>query len=102
MEIKSDFFLTEAEVNELTGIGAGRTQVIKGTSVKRSKYERQVEQLRTMGIPFHVSARGRPIIVRAFFTGQKTENPARPKYVPQALRLAKDEAHSPGLVIARH
>jgi hypothetical protein len=85
METKSDLFLTEEEVNELTGIGSGRTEYIGGQHVKRTKLQRQVDQLRQMGIPFHVNARGRPIVARAYFTGQKTEAPPRPKWHPRAL-----------------
>jgi hypothetical protein len=85
MEPKSDLFLTEAEVYELTGIGSGRTEYVNGQRVKLSKLELQVRQLRTMGVPFHVNARGRPIIARAFFTGQKTEAPERKRWQPRVL-----------------
>ncbi|WP_186104530.1 DUF4224 domain-containing protein [Burkholderia gladioli] len=77
MEIKSDLFLTAEEVAELTGIGIGR----KG----QTREELQVAWLRTSGIPFWTNARGRPIIARAFFTGQKTEVPPRPKWQPKVL-----------------
>lgn len=85
MEPGTSLFLEEKEVDELTGIGAGRTEQLGAERVKRTKLERQVEQLRKMGIPFHVNARGRPIIARAYFTGQRYEPPPRPKWQPQAL-----------------
>ncbi|WP_104565925.1 DUF4224 domain-containing protein [Ralstonia mannitolilytica] len=86
METKSDFFLTEQEVDELTGIGRGRTERVGTQFVKMRKFELQARQLRTMGIPFFVNARGRPIIARAFFTGAKVETPLRPKWQPSVFR----------------
>ncbi|WP_322008272.1 DUF4224 domain-containing protein [Paraburkholderia tropica] len=83
MENADPLFLTDEEVRELTGIGVGRTENVGGQLVKRTKLERQVAQLRTMGIPFHVNARGRPIIARAFFTGQRSEAPRREKWHPK-------------------
>lgn len=82
MEPISDIFLTEAEVGELTGIKIGRT--VHG--VKKTKLELQVDCLRTMGVPFFVNARGRPIIARAFFTGTKGEPLTRPKWQPRVLK----------------
>jgi hypothetical protein len=82
MEQKDEpLFLTPAEVGELTGIRAGRHG--------KTREQMQVECLRTMGIPFHVNARGRPIIARAFFTGAKTEPPPRPKWQPKAMMNIK-------------
>lgn len=85
MESKSDFFLAEQEVDELTGIGRGRTERAGAQFVKMRKFDLQARQLRTMGIPFFVNARGRPIIARAFFTGAKVEAPSRPKWQPSVL-----------------
>ena len=85
MESKSDFFLAEQEVDELTGIGRGRTERAGAQFVKMRKFDLQARQLRTMGVPFFVNARGRPIIARAFFTGAKVEAPSRPKWQPSVL-----------------
>ncbi|WP_407669462.1 DUF4224 domain-containing protein [Paraburkholderia heleia] len=38
--------------------------------------------MRKMGIPFHVNVRGRPIVARAFFTGQPVQSASRPKWSP--------------------
>ncbi|WP_400158306.1 DUF4224 domain-containing protein [Burkholderia pyrrocinia] len=91
MENMSDLFLTEVEVNELTGIASGRTEQVGSARVKLTKFELQVRQLRGMGIPFHVNARGRPIIARAFFNGQRSEPPTRPRWQPRAL-MDQDKA----------
>ena len=69
-EIKAKMFLTPEEIAELTG-----------RKVKRL----QVEQLRTMGIPFFVNAVGRPIVVRSVLEGKK-EAPQRPKWQSNLLR----------------
>ncbi|MCK4121078.1 DUF4224 domain-containing protein [Ralstonia pseudosolanacearum] len=90
IESKSDFFLAEQEVDELTGIGRGRTERVGPQFVKMRKFELQARQLRTMGVPFFVNARGRPIIARAFFMGVKVETPLRPKWQPSVL--TKDDA----------
>ncbi|SCY33526.1 DUF4224 domain-containing protein [Nitrosospira sp. Nsp13] len=66
-------FLTPEEIAELTG---------------RKVRRLQVEQLRTMGIPFFVNAIGRLIVVRSILEGKK-EAPQRPKWQPNLLRSDK-------------
>ncbi|WP_414674971.1 DUF4224 domain-containing protein [Limnobacter sp.] len=52
-------FLSEDEMVDLTGIGAGRSG--------RTKHELQVSFLKSCGIPFILNTRGRPIVSRAYF-----------------------------------
>jgi len=54
MTEKSDLFLTDAELHELTG---------------RKVLRLQIEQLRKMLIPFHGNALGRPVVTRATLIG---------------------------------
>lgn len=54
-------FLTEKEVAELTGIYRG--------SGGLTNHQLQAAQLRKMGIPFWVNARGLPKVVRETLTG---------------------------------
>jgi len=61
----SGLFLEEAEVAILMGIKIGRGGL--------SRSQRQIAALRTMGIPFHVNAVGRPIVARSLF---ETPSPA--------------------------
>ncbi|WP_186209934.1 DUF4224 domain-containing protein [Burkholderia gladioli] len=70
-----------------TSIKTGNPTSWQGLVVRSSLnfYKLQVAWLRTSGIPFWTNARGRPIIARAFFTGQKTEVPPRPKWQPKVL-----------------
>ncbi|OBR54133.1 DUF4224 domain-containing protein [Paraburkholderia tropica] len=76
----SDTFLTAEEVGELTGIRMGRGG--------KTREQRQVEWLRTSGIPFWTNARGRPIIARVAIEGrQKNEGTPRKKYQPRALAM---------------
>jgi hypothetical protein len=80
-------FLTEEEVNELTGIGTGKTDFVDGQSMKRTKLELQVVQLQEMRIPFRVNARGRPLVARAFFDGPRSSRqPLEKKSQPKALQ----------------
>jgi Domain of unknown function (DUF4224) len=74
-------FLTPEEVAELTDIRVGR----RG----RSREELQIEWLRTSGIPFWTSARGRPVIARAAIEGRKADvELPRKKWQPKVLSLA--------------
>lgn len=56
-------FLTDAELAELTG---------------RKRRYLQIDALRRMLIPFHVNARGRPIVTRAAVQGQQAAAAAAP------------------------
>ncbi|WP_133665229.1 DUF4224 domain-containing protein [Paraburkholderia sp. BL10I2N1] len=74
----SDTFLTEEEVAELTGVRTGR----RG----KTREERQIDWLRTSGIPFWTNARRRPIIPRAAIEGRRqTDEPVRKKWRPKVL-----------------
>lgn len=65
MTEKSDLFLTDQELQELTG---------------RKVRRLQIEQLRRMLIPFHVNALGRPVVTRAAVIGmQQAKQDAAPK-----------------------
>lgn len=66
-------FLTPEEIAELTG-----------RKVKRL----QIEQLRTMGIPFYINAVGRPVVVCSVLEGKK-EPPQRPKWESPVLKQMK-------------
>lgn len=65
-------FLDDAEVIALTG---------------RAQKKKQIEQLRTMGLPFFINAVGRALVARAAVEG-KTAPAALPKpaWVPPGLR----------------
>jgi len=41
----------------------------------KKKKSCQVDQLRTMGIPFHINAAGRPIVTVSTLEGKKVERP---------------------------
>jgi hypothetical protein len=96
MEAKSDFFLTEAEVNELTGIGCGRTEH-RGTPLecKVSKFELQVQQLRTMGIAFFVNARGRPLSRARSSRAQSMRHPQSRSGSLALRKIFTNEGHLP-------
>lgn len=66
-----DLFLSEAEVQYLTGIGRGRNG--------QSKEQIQYAQLLKMRVPFRVNARGLPIVTHAAVNGFKEENEADTK-----------------------
>lgn len=63
-------FLTADELVALTG---------------RKRKAHQIEALRQQGIPFYVSAVGRPVVVRAALTGAATAAQARPTWSPRVL-----------------
>lgn len=68
----SDMFLTKDEVAELTG---------------RKTKSKQIEQLRTMRIPFWVNALDAPVVPRSAIEGRKTLEPTlREKVIPFAFR----------------
>jgi hypothetical protein len=65
-------FLTPEEIAELTG---------------RKVRKLQIEQLRTMGIPFYVNAVGRPVVVRSILENNKAAAPKQ-KWQSPMLRSA--------------
>lgn len=58
---RTTMFLTPIEIVQLTGIRGGR----KGLT----RAQRQVEALKSMSIPCHVNAAGRPVVARAVIEG---------------------------------
>jgi len=74
----SEIFMSEKQVDFLTGISRGTT--IGG--VKRSKFQMQTEFLRMKGIPFTENARGKPIVAKTAVEGRRREDPARKKWQP--------------------
>lgn len=68
-------FLTPEDVAILTG---------------RKTKTKQIEALRSMGIPFFVNAIGHPIVARAVVEGGKQPEPARPKWESRILREQRD------------
>lgn len=74
-------FLTEEQVDELTGIRRGET--INGK--KHTKFQRQVEFLRQRGIAFIENARGKPIITRSAVEGRGEKEPARKGWQPRVV-----------------
>ena len=62
-------FLTEPQVDDLTGIKRGDTL----NGVKRTKFQLQVAFLRSRGIAFIENARGKPMITLATIEGRKQE-----------------------------
>lgn len=87
----SEVFLTEAQVDELTGIRRGKT-LEAGTAYARkaSKYERQEAYLKEQGIVFFMNARGRPIVARAAVEGRSEEVKAR-SWQPKLATQVKNE-----------
>lgn len=79
-------FLTEEEIAILTGIKIGRHG--------KRKVERQVEELRKMGVPHYVNAAGRPIVVRAVLEGQSLPEakPPTPRWEPGVMSKVKNSA----------
>lgn len=64
-------FLTESEVDWLTGILRGATVYGK----KHTKYELQVNFLRGMGICFFQNARGKPVVLLSSLEARPTAMP---------------------------
>lgn len=78
-------FLSPDEVAEMSDIKTGRT--VKGRKLTREQL--QIEWLRTAGIPFVVSARGRPVIMRANVIGARqgaAGQQAAPAWNPRVIR----------------
>lgn len=63
-------FLTADELVALTG---------------RKRKGHQIEALRQQGIPFYVSAIGRPVVVRSVLTGGTTAQAERAEWRPRVL-----------------
>ncbi|CCD30101.1 conserved hypothetical protein [Candidatus Glomeribacter gigasporarum BEG34] len=82
-------FLTEKQVDELTGISRGCT-LHRGTKMERKvmKYDLQVSHLRTTGLAFFINARGRPIVTRAAVEGRKEEAQIEAGWNPRLAYLA--------------
>lgn len=78
-------FLSPDEVAAMSDIRTGCT--IKGRKFTREQL--QIEWLRTTGIPFLVSARGRPVILRANVIGSRQAVAAQqtaPAWQPRVIR----------------
>jgi len=78
-------FLSPDEVAAMSDIRTGCT--IKGRKFTREQL--QIEWLRTTGIPFVVSARGRPVILRANIIGSRQAIAAQqtaPAWQPRVIR----------------
>ena len=78
-------FLSPDEVAAMSDIRTGCT--INGRKFTREQL--QIEWLRTTGIPFLVSARGRPVILRANVIGSRqaiAAQQAAPAWQPRAIR----------------
>ncbi|MFJ3047032.1 DUF4224 domain-containing protein [Herbaspirillum chlorophenolicum] len=78
-----DVFLTEDQVDYLTGISRGCTE----SGQPRTKYSLQVDFLRAAGIPFIANARGKPIIARAAVEGSpaKAVEAPRKRWQPKVV-----------------
>ena len=82
-EIDGDrqLFLTESQVDCLTGILRGATVCGK----KHTKYELQVNFLRGMGICFFQNARGKPVVLLSALEVKPTAIP-QPGWQPSVLQ----------------
>ncbi|MGQ5525410.1 DUF4224 domain-containing protein [Chitinimonas sp. PSY-7] len=78
--INNRLFLTQGEMAELCGIKGGRSGL--------SRNQRQINWLRTSGIPFVVNAAGRPIVAVAAVTGTGKVEQSKPAWSPRALQKA--------------
>lgn len=67
---QNNIFLTEEQVDELTGIKRGHTSRLCTKPRKLTKYQRQAEFLRGKGFAFFLNARDRPIVARASIEGR--------------------------------
>lgn len=78
---EDDLFLTEEQVNKLTGIRRGDT--ING--VKYTKFQLQASFLRESAVPFIANARGKPVVTRAAVEGRREKEPARKGWQPKVV-----------------
>lgn len=72
-----DLFLTDDQLNQLTGIYRGRNN--------KRREELQAEHLRKIGVPFYPNARGKPIVAREALLGNK-KTKSKPAWEPKPLR----------------
>ncbi|MGQ5524964.1 DUF4224 domain-containing protein [Chitinimonas sp. PSY-7] len=73
-------FLTQDEMAELSGIKVGRLGL--------SRDQRQINWLRTSGIPFVINAAGRPIVTVAALVGTEKREQPKSAWSPRALQKA--------------
>lgn len=72
MGVAPSMFLTPSEVSELTG---------------RKRKSRQIEALRSMGVPFFVNGIGHAVVARSAVEGGKAvAEPPKKDWVPPGLR----------------
>lgn len=76
-----DLFLSEEQVDRLTGIRRGDT--IAGQ--KRTKHQLQAEFLRLRGIAFIENARGKPIVTRAAIEGRAPKEASKRAWSPKVV-----------------
>lgn len=67
----TSMFLSAAELVFLTG---------------RHRKAKQIQQLRTMGVPFYVNASGHAVVARAVLTGGRSE-PHQSRWIPAVAKL---------------
>lgn len=67
-------WLTEKEVDELTGIRKGEGG--------RNKHQLQIVWLRSQGYPVIENARGRPVLARTLFDGSKQSKQVSKEWTP--------------------
>lgn len=67
-------FLSPAEVADLTDVRTGK--------LGRTREQLQIAALKTMHIPFHVSAIGRPKVARAIINGGAAQPAKTPEWEP--------------------
>lgn len=60
-------FMSEQQVDELTGILRGRCG--------KSKHDMQCEWIKRQGIPFYINARGRPVVPLSALEGKREKVP---------------------------
>jgi hypothetical protein len=64
-------FLDDDDLAKLTGFKTAR---------------KQIQQLRTMGVPFRVNAGGLPVVAISAIEGGRQPAPPRAKVIPEAFR----------------
>ncbi|WP_082987996.1 DUF4224 domain-containing protein [Bordetella bronchialis] len=80
-----DPFLTPQQTANFTGIRTGKR--VAGKTIHREQL--QAEWLRSQGIPFHINARGRPMILWSAIAGaNKSVEAASKTWQPKVLRAA--------------
>ncbi|MFJ9451453.1 hypothetical protein [Herbaspirillum sp. NPDC101397] len=74
----ADIFMSEKQVDFLTGISRGRTV----GELKLTKFQLQGEFLRKKGIPFTENARGKPIVAKVAVEGRVQSDQPRKRWQP--------------------